>query len=149
LQSSWLNIFTMLEDQYIQAFRKLAESAEAHTGFTLPPLLAHYTILVLADHMRRGNWYPDPSFAENYLQLASAQKAKSLADECLFICSVFPDYAQRGGVSLSYYYTMAQDCYQRSAALGNAELFTSMSRHFPHIVRWAGLVVKQDDNIGI
>jgi hypothetical protein len=144
-----LNIVTMLEDQYVQAFRQLAERAEAATGFVIPSLLSQYTILVLADHMRRGNWFPDPSFAENYLQLKSAKRAKELADECLFICSVFPNYAQRGGVSLSYYHSMAQDCYLRAGSLGNQELFQDLSRYFAPVVRWTSLVVAQDRNVGI
>jgi hypothetical protein len=131
----------MLDDHYVDIFRDLATEAEARTGFEIPALLAQYTILMLADHMRRTSWHPDPSFTEQYLQLDSSRSAKLLADECLFITSVFPEYATRRGVSLSYYQTLGEACYSRAAHDLNTELFQDLSNYFGAVSKWTRNVV--------
>jgi hypothetical protein len=101
----------------------------------------------LADHMRRTSWHPDPSFTEQYLQLDSSRSAKLLADECLFITSVFPEYATRRGVSINYYHSLGEACYSRAAHDLNTELFRDLSTHFGAVSKWTRNVVHNVVNL--
>tara|TARA_R110000796_G_scaffold73714_1_gene165673 strand:+ start:198 stop:614 length:417 start_codon:yes stop_codon:yes gene_type:complete len=137
----------MIDDHYVEIFRNLATEAEKRTGYEIPLLLSQYTIMMLADHMRKTQWHPDPSFTENYLQINSSQRAKELADECLFISGVFPEYAVRKGVNLTYYHTIGIACYSRAAADLNKELFQNLSNHFVEVSTWTRNVVHNAINL--
>jgi|TARA_R110000868_G_scaffold104271_2_gene287187 hypothetical protein len=131
----------MIDDHYVGIFRNLADEAEARTGYEIPKLLAQYTILMLADHMRKTHWYPDPSFTENYLQINNSKSAKELADECLFISGVFPEYAVKRGVNITYYHAIGEMCYSRAATDLNKELFQNLSNYFVEVSKWTRNVV--------
>ena len=137
----------MIDDHYVEIFKNLANEAEKRTGYEIPVLLSQYTIMMLADHMRKTQWYPDPSFTENYLQVNNSRSAKELADECLFISGVFPEYAVRNGVTLTYYQTLGEACYSRAAVDLNKELFQTLSNYFVEVSTWTRNVVHNAINL--
>jgi len=137
----------MIDDHYIKMFRNLADEAENRTGYEIPELLGQYAIMVLADHMRKTEWYPKPSFTENYLSIKDSTRAKELADECLFISGVFPEYASRRGVALTYYHTLGEMCYSRAAVDLNKELFQNLSNYFVQVSKWTRNVVHNVVNL--
>jgi len=131
----------MIDDHYVDMFRNLAVDAEQRTGYAIPSLLSQYTIMLLADHVRKTHWYPDPNFAERYLQLKSSVDAKELADECLFISAVFPEYATRRGMNITYYQSIGSSCYRRASHTLNEDLFIDLSKYFVPVVKWTQNVV--------
>lgn len=131
------------DDQYTAIFRDLAADAVQQTGVHLPQPLELYCVLMLADHMRRGDWEPRPSFAECYMTITNADAAREFGDECLFITGVFPEYAQRRGMNISYYEGLGQSAYLRASKTLNPDLFEPLARHFGVVRRWILAVTRQ------
>jgi len=140
-----MDIRQLPDDQYTEMFRQLSESARAFTGITLPQYLEIYGVLILADHMRKGRWEPQPSFAECYLTISNAVAARDFGDECLFLCGVFPEYANRRGMNKSYYQSLGQGAYWRASKELQPELFESLAKHFAIMSQWMLAVVRQQN----
>lgn len=136
-------IRSLPDDQYTEIFRDLAVSAGRHSGVNLPQHIELYCVLMLADHMRRGDWEPRPSFAECFMTITSADAAREFGDECLFICGVFPEYAQRRGMNIGYYEGLGQSAYLRASKTLNPDLFEPLARHFGIVRRWILAVTRQ------
>lgn len=131
------------DDQYTEMFQDLARSAGHQTGLYLPNHIELYCVLLLADHMRRGDWEPRPSFAECFMTITTADSAREFGDECLFICGVFPEYAERRGMTISYYEGLGQSAYLRASRTLNPDLFDTLARHFSTVRRWILSVTRQ------
>lgn len=131
------------DDQYTAIFQDLAADAVRQTGVHLPQHLELYCVLMLADHMRRGDWEPRPSFAECYMTITSADAAREFGDECLFITGVFPEYAQRRGMNIGYYEGLGQSAYLRASKTLNPDLFEPLAKNFGVVRRWILAVTRQ------
>lgn len=132
------------DDRFTTMFTELVESAGRQTGVYLPKHIELYCVLLLADHMRKNEWEPKPSFAECYLTLNSAEAAKGFGDECLFVCGVFPEYCQRRGMTLSYYQGLGQSAYLKASRALNPDIFEPLAQHFSIISKWILSVTRQN-----
>lgn len=140
-----MDIRQLPDDQYTEIFRQLSESAQAISGIRLPKYIEIYGVLILADHMRRNRWEPDPSFAECYMTLRDAAAARDFGDECLFMCGVFPEYASRRGLTTSYYQSLGQGAYLRAAKDLERDLFECLAKNFSVVSRWMLTVTRQQN----
>jgi hypothetical protein len=132
-----------MEDRYVSLFHDLAQETRRSYGFELPGDVEQYVVLLLADHVKRPDWVPNPSFAEAHLNMRTSQEAKALGDECLFLCGVFPRFGARRGLDLDYYATIGSNSYSRASRTLHAELFEDLSRHFRVISKFINHTVEQ------
>jgi hypothetical protein len=134
------------DDQYTEIFQNLANSVGRRTGVQLPKHIEIYCVLLLADHMRKGDWEPRPSFAECYMTINSALAAREFGDECLFLCGVFPEYAERRGMKITYYQSLGQSAYLKASKELNPSIFEPMAQHFDLISKWILSVTRQQNS---
>ena len=127
-----------MRDSYTWTFYQVVKDVQAKTGLELPQRMETHITLLLAQHMDKVEFLPKKSFIETYLELqhtdltykSGIEAVKKLADQCLFLTGVFPDYNKRYGFSVDYFSTLGQECYSIANSLSNDELFSSLSKNF-------------------
>jgi hypothetical protein len=82
-------------------------------GWILPEDIVNYCTMVLADHVTRPNWQPQPSYAEQFMTVRTVQQYISLGNECWFTRAVFPELMERRGIKSSYYVDMGTACFDQ------------------------------------
>ena len=117
-----------VNNHYISAFKDCITQTSQHVGYTLPEDIEAYCAILLGSYVDRPNFLPADSFAESYLRLTKRDKtnAKELADTCLFVVSVFPDY----GISEEYYTNIGKSSYDLASKQLNYNLFRDLCQHF-------------------
>lgn len=125
-----------MKDVYVNMFYELLSETKDSSGLGLPEDLESYVVYLLADNIKKPDFLPQNSFAETYLQIGNlhgkkgAASSKQLADCCLFLTGVFPDYGSRKGLSIEYFTAIGQGSYSRAAQDMNADLFIELSKYF-------------------
>ncbi len=92
---------------------RILDECYEQQGWTIPPAIRDYQCQILTQRLDRPNWQPQPSYAEQYLTIASRSAALALAETCWFTRAVFPELGERKGLSSSYYVDIGQRCYDR------------------------------------
>lgn len=144
-----------MKDVYIDMFYELMSEAKGITGMGLPEELESYVVFLLANHIKKPNFTPQSSFAETYLTISNIQGrqgsalSKELADSCLFITGVFPEYGARKGLSISYYSNIGKGSYSKAADHLNMDLFSELSKHFEYARQMINVTVKKTDVIDL
>lgn len=130
-----------MRDEYTAIFRDLIRETTSSTGYTLPSDIEAYIAILLGDFLDKTQFMPDTSFAEAYLQLHKRQyaQAKELADVCLFLSGVFPDY----GIGVDYYSSIGKSSYSKAAWGLNSVLFTTLSNNFDFLREFINLTTTQ------
>jgi hypothetical protein len=142
-----------VKDVYIDMFYELMSEAKDSSGMGLPEDLESYVVFLLASYVKKPNFIPEDSFAETYLKINSLQGkigatlSKDLADCCLFVTGVFPEYGARKGLSVRYYSDIGKGSYSKAATQLNQDLFNELSKHFEYARRMINVTVKQPDVI--
>ena len=90
----------------------IEESWQAH-GWSIPAEVQALTVNILASKIDKNPWQPEPSYAEQYLTIRTAQQALELGNTCWFTRAVFPELKSRHGITSSYYVQLGQGCYTR------------------------------------
>jgi hypothetical protein len=112
---------------------------QERSGFSTPPLLLEYLSDLLARRARMVDIMPEPSFAERYLELytrPSYGDLKDYGDQCLFFCSLMPEYGARRGLGLDYYGSLGISAYYTLADLSGDSRFTQLGNWFYHLQRF-------------
>lgn len=99
-------------------------------GWELPLDLMSWCTSVLADHVSRPNWQPQPSYAEQFMSIRTTKDALALGNECWFTRAVFPELMARRGISSSYYVDMGQSCYDRVLSATAHPTIRALRDHF-------------------
>jgi len=131
-----------MSDEYVSAFKLLINQTKDSYGYELPLFVEQYVVMLLASHIDRPNWMPEDSFIETYHRIKNSHDAKSLGDECLFLCGVFPDYGRRKGLDIDYYGAIGSNSYSRAGQALNIEIFDTLSRHFKFVSKVINVTVK-------
>ena len=131
-----------MDDNYVRIFHTLVRETRTSYGFDLPGDIEQYVVMLLADHVDRPDWMPDTSFAQAYMLIQNSRDAKTVGDECLFLCGVFPDYGQRRGLDVSYYSAIGSGSYSRASRDLHKELFEDLSQHFSIVSRFINHTVR-------
>jgi|694.fasta_scaffold112001_1 hypothetical protein len=137
-----------MNDYYYTAFYQLMQEARRFYGFEFPEYVENYISTLLADHVEKSDWYPKPSVAENYLTIRTANDAKHLGDECLFLCGVFPFYGQRKGLSTEYYVSIGSTSYKIASQTLHPELFECLSKNFEFASKFINLALRETNYFG-
>lgn len=136
-----------MNEYYVKAFYQLMQDVSQFYGYELPKHVESYILLLLADHMEKNDWYPNPSIAENYLTIQTAKDAKHIGDECLFLCGAFPSYGSSKGLGIGYYMNIGASSYARAGQSLNPLLFTALSKNFEFASKYINIVLKQTDKL--
>ena len=117
-----------VNNHYISAFKDCIAQTSQHAGYTLPEDVEAYCAILLGSFVDRPDFLPADSFAESYLRLTrrDSANAKELADICLFVVSVFPDY----GVNTNYYIDIGKSSYDIASKQLHYNLFQDLCQHF-------------------
>ena len=83
-------------------------------GWSIPIDVVNYCSQVLESHVARPNWQPQPSYAEQFMQIRTVRQAIDLGNECWFTRAVFPELMSTRGISSSYYVDMGTACFDRA-----------------------------------
>jgi hypothetical protein len=122
-----------------QQFREHIEQHCQHTGFEMPLLLKEYVVSLLSSRLRRIDVIPEPSFAERYLELYHRPRfweLRDYADQCLFFCSLLPDYGYRRGLDLDYYASLGISVYYTLGDLARDDRYTQLGNWFYDLQRF-------------
>ena len=82
-------------------------------GWCLPMDVVSYCAEVLQAHVSLPNWQPQPSYAEQFMQMRTTRQAVDLGNTCWFTRAVFPELMSRRGIHSSYYVDMGTACFDR------------------------------------
>jgi hypothetical protein len=123
-------------------FRTLLKETCDHHGWAIPPQLVNYTVQILADKIDKNPWQPEPSYAERYMSLRTAQEALELGNTCWFTRAVFPELLERRGLKSSYFVDMGQGCYQRFLHSYNNPTVELLNTHFEFTAEVAHTAVR-------
>ena len=123
----------MLNQAYFDAINTLVHECQSVKGLELPKPITIYCTAILADKLDKPLWEPQPTWAERYLTMKSAQDAKDLGDTALWAVGICPTYLTRRGMNRSYYVQIGQGAYSKAADELNTELYTLLSTHFLYI----------------
>lgn len=117
-----------VNNHYISVFKDCITQTSQHAGYTLPEDVEAYCAILLGSYVDRPNFLPADSFAESFLRLTKkdSMHAKELADVCLFVASVFPDY----GISVDYYTNIGKSSYDLASKRLHYKLFQDLCQHF-------------------
>jgi len=115
-----------MKDAYTNAFFGIVRETQEETGFELPVHLEHYIVMILAIHIDKPDWQPNPTFAESFLKIDSKRCAKDLGDTCLFVSGVFPKYGSKAGLKRSYFQNIGKSSYSQLYG----DLFADLTLHF-------------------
>ena len=124
------------------SFKQLLEETLETQGWTMPTTVLNYTATVLADYANRPRWQPEPSYAERYMTIRTAQEAQALGDCCWFTRAVFPELLERRGISASYYVQLGEGCYDRVYRVMPDPAIKHMRDHFEFIAEMALTAVR-------
>jgi len=105
-------------------------------GFEIPISLRLYLTELLASRLTAVDIIPEPSFAERYLALYRAPRVSDIrdfADQCLFFCSLMPEYGSRRGLGLDYYGSLGISAYYTVGDLTRDARFTQLGNWFYHL----------------
>lgn len=122
-----------METEFLCTFWTIVKRTEHSTGISLPQDTEAYVVLLMAEFTANNNIFPDPSFAEKYLQLTNPLEAKELGDQCLFISGWFPDSLNRKGLGVSYIESIGKTCYVKASEQLNKDLFEQLATNFTHV----------------
>lgn len=123
-----------MRDVYQTAFYRVIKETQEHNGVCLPEEIEAYIVMLLASYVDHNDFLPKRSFAESYLTIKSSRNAKELADTCLFVTGVFPEFG-----NTEYYVEIGKSSYGQMSTGLNNELFDSLSTHFVFVKDFIGL----------
>ena len=83
-----------VDEHYIDAFHSIVHDTELRTGFTLPPELKLYVVVLLAERVT-SDLQPRKTYAESMMEMNTRSDAKHLGDSALWLTGVFPNTPQR------------------------------------------------------
>ena len=85
-------------------------------GWSIPIDVVNYCVQVLEHHVDRPDWQPQPSYAEQFMQIRTVRQAIDLGNECWFTRAVFPELMSTRGIRSSYYVDMGTACFDRAVS---------------------------------
>ena len=97
----------------VNEFQQLLDDTCERQGWLIPKPARVYIAGLLAERVSRVPWEPQPSYAEQYLQLTTTSAALELGNTCFWCRSVFPHWGERRGLNPSYLEDMGRGCYDR------------------------------------
>ena len=101
------------ENMLHNEFEELYKDCLDRHGWTIPEATVNYIVALLAERVDRVPWEPEPSYAEQYLQIRTRQQALDLGNTCFWCRSVFPTYKSSRGYTPEYMALLGQSCYDR------------------------------------
>lgn len=127
--------------QAVKDFTTLLNTTAEDHAWTIPTTVIDYTAHILADKLDKNPWQPEPSYAEQYLQLRSWEQARALGDTCFFTRALFPELKQRRGIGADYYVFIGQGSYNRVLAERDIEAVRLINQHFEFLaeVVWTAI----------
>ncbi|MBC8550111.1 MAG: hypothetical protein H8D23_10700 [Candidatus Brocadiales bacterium] len=121
-----------MQDEYVNIFYELVKEAIKSSGCELPYEVEAYIAILLGTHLAKPSFLPQTSFAETYLELQKRnfRSAKELADTCLFVTGVFPNFGSNKGLDIEYYSSIGKSSYISASNGLNKDLFSIISARF-------------------
>ena len=113
-----------MKDIYVEKFSEVIETTQRRTGYPVSWQMKSYLSYLLADHVERTDFWSE-SVALRYLALEAHHRhsAKDLADNCLVLTGIFPEFGNRRGLNVDYYAEIGAASYGIAAdATGSAIL---------------------------
>jgi hypothetical protein len=132
----------LINPQARQGFRDILEETCNRQGWTVPTDLVNYTVAILTDKLDKNPWQPEPSYAERYMTLRTAQEALELGNTCWFTRAVFPELLERRGIASAYFVDMGQGCYARFLASQYNPTVELLRNHFEFTAEIAHTAVR-------
>lgn len=125
----------------VAGFQSLMLETVDRQGWHIPKPVVDYTVRILAAHVDRNPWQPEPSYAERWLTIRTAAEAQAFGDVCWFTRAVFPDLMQRRGISSNYYVQLGEGSYDRVLRSTQDPTIQCMRDHFEFIAEVAWTAV--------
>lgn len=130
----------------INGFKAIIRETVERQGWDLPKPTIDYCVMILSDKLDKNPWDPQPSYAEQYMTLRTAEQARLLGDTCFFARAVFPDYLERRGITSSYFTQLGQGCYTRVLKEHDIPAVEQLNRHFDYIAEMVWTAVRSEGN---
>lgn len=110
--------------------KDLFDECAERQGWQVPDDIKSYCVAILTDHINRPDWQPQPSYAEQFMNLRTTRAAIELGNECWFTRAVFPELMERRGIRASYYVDMGMACYERALTKIENPTLAKIVEHF-------------------
>ena len=143
-----------MRDSYTWTFYQVVKDVQAKTGLELPQRMETHITLLLAEHMKKTDFLPKKTFIESYLDLqntdfkktSGVETVRKLADKCLFLTGVFPDYNKRYGFSVEYFSNIGQECYSLANNISKDSLFDILAKNFSFARDFISILCNKKDS---
>lgn len=119
----------------------LKETYDVH-GWEIPEYVVKYQADVLAAKIDKNPWQPEPSYAEQFMQIRTMAQALDLGNTCWFTRAVFPELGERRGIKSSYYVDLGQGCYELVLRYSDAPAVRALHRHFEFLAEAAYTAIR-------
>lgn len=127
-------------------FKDIIQETLERQGWQIPETVVAYTVNILCDKLDKNPWDPQPTYAEQYMTVQTAEQARLLGDTCFFARAVFPDYMQRRGISSSYFVMLGNGCYARVLKEHDIPAIKTLNQHFEYIAEMVWTAVRSEGN---
>ena len=126
----------------VNGIRAILEETYEQHGFDVPPVVINYTAHILADKIDKNPWQPEPSYAEQFMQIRTMAQALDLGNTCWFTRAVFPELGERRGIKSSYYVDLGQGCYELVLRYSDAPAVRALHKHFEFLAEAAYTAIR-------
>ena len=136
-----------MRDTYTWAFYQVVKEVQAKTGFELPHRVESYVTILLAKHIDKADFLPKKTFIQSYMNLCytSWKDAVALADTCLFMTGVFPDYHTSKGFNVEYFSNIGKSSYSQAIDHNNDPIYNVLSKNFNFVRDFISIAVNKKD----
>ena len=122
--------------------KKILDECNEQHGWLIPATVVEYTAAILVDKLDKNPWQPEPSYAEQFMQIRTRRQALELGNTCWFTRAVFPELLSRRGIKEDYYVTIGRSCYERVLQEGEVPTVRTLYTHFEFIAETAYTAIR-------
>jgi hypothetical protein len=136
-----------MRDTYTWAFYQVVKEVQVKTGYELPHRLESYVTILLANHIDKADFLPKKTFAESFMNLCytSWRDTITLADTCLFMTGVFPDYHNAKGFDVDYFSNIGKASYNKATDKNSDPIYDTLSKNFDFVRDFISITVNKKD----
>lgn len=126
----------------LSQIKQILEECNEQHGWLIPMPVVEFTAKILVDKLDKNPWQPEPSYAEQYMQIRTREQALALGNTCWFTRAVFPELGKRRGINQDYYVSIGRSCYERVLQSGEVPQVRLLYTYFEFIAETAHTAIR-------
>jgi hypothetical protein len=127
-----------------QEIKRILDECNLQHGWLIPTPVVEFTTSILVDKLDKNPWQPNPSYAEQYMQIRTREQALALGNTCWFTRAVFPELMKKRGINEDYYVLIGKSCYERVLQAGEVPTVRTLYTHFEFIAETAYTAIRHN-----